>query len=166
MVVHGNDTTLPISLDEMLVHCRSVARGAKRPLLVGDLPFGTYETSSSQVCTSMNQNNSLVHRIILVVDTAVRVLKMDAIKFEGGFPSRISAAKAIEAEIAVIGHIILTPLAISVLGGFQPQGKNVLVQSRDCNGFAGSRCFSVVMECVLQISHNWHWSWAFLQWTG
>lgn len=49
MVVHGHDTTLPISLDEMLVHCRSVARGAKRPLLVGDLPFGSYESSSNQV---------------------------------------------------------------------------------------------------------------------
>lgn len=50
MVVHGYDTTLPISVDEMLVHCRSVARGAKRPLLVGDLPFGSYESSSTQVC--------------------------------------------------------------------------------------------------------------------
>lgn len=49
MVVHGHDTTLPITLDDMLVHCRAVARGAKRPLLVGDLPFGTYESSSSQV---------------------------------------------------------------------------------------------------------------------
>lgn len=49
MVVHGHDTTLPISLDEMLVHCRAVARGATRPLLVGDLPFGTYESSANQV---------------------------------------------------------------------------------------------------------------------
>lgn len=49
MVVHGHDTTLPITLDEMLVHCRAVARGAKTPLLVGDLPFGTYECSSKQV---------------------------------------------------------------------------------------------------------------------
>lgn len=49
MVVHGHDTTLPISLDEMLVHCRAVARGASRPLLIGDLPFGSYESSSSQV---------------------------------------------------------------------------------------------------------------------
>lgn len=63
------------------------------------------------------------------VDTAVRVLKeggMDAIKLEGGSPSRISAAKAIvEAGIAVMGHVGLTPQAISVLGGFRPQGKNV-----------------------------------------
>ena len=49
MVVHGHDTTLPITLDEMLVHCRAVARGAKRPLLIGDLPFGTYESSVQQV---------------------------------------------------------------------------------------------------------------------
>lgn len=49
MVVHGHDTTLPISLDEMLVHCRAVARGALRPLLVGDLPFGTYESTTHQV---------------------------------------------------------------------------------------------------------------------
>ncbi|KAK2992291.1 hypothetical protein RJ640_020284 [Escallonia rubra] len=49
MVVHGHDTTLPITLDEMLVHCCAVARGAKRSLLVGDLPFGTYESSSHQV---------------------------------------------------------------------------------------------------------------------
>lgn len=63
------------------------------------------------------------------VDTAVRVLKeggMDAIKLEGGSPARITAAKAIvEAGIAVIGHVGLTPQAISVLGGFRPQGKNV-----------------------------------------
>ncbi|PON68028.1 Ketopantoate hydroxymethyltransferase [Parasponia andersonii] len=112
MVVHGHDTTLPISLDEMLVHCRAVARGAKRPLLVGDLPFGSYESSSNQA-----------------VDTAVRILKeggMDAIKLEGASSARINAAKAIvEAGIAVMGHVGLTPQAISVLGGFRPQGKNV-----------------------------------------
>nr|KJB24788.1 hypothetical protein B456_004G160400 [Gossypium raimondii] len=158
MVVHGHDTTLPISLEEMLVHCRAVARGAKRPLLVGDLPFGTYETSTSQA-----------------VDTAVKVLReggMDAIKLEGGSPSRITAAKAIvEAGIAVIGHVGLTPQAISVLGGFRPQG------CRDCNGFAGSwmllGCFGMcagTCGCCSHIcssnSHNRHRSWSFLQWTG
>ncbi|KAK9145495.1 hypothetical protein Sjap_005398 [Stephania japonica] len=138
MVVHGHDTTLPITVDEMLVHCRAVARGANRPLLVGDLPFGSYESSSHQA-----------------VDTAVRVLKeggMDAIKLEGGAPSRITAAKAIvEAGIAVMGHVGLTPQAISVLGGFRPQGKNAdsaikVVETALALQEAG--CFSVVLECV------------------
>ncbi|KAG1335111.1 3-methyl-2-oxobutanoate hydroxymethyltransferase 1, mitochondrial [Cocos nucifera] len=138
MVVHGHDTTLPISIDQMLVHCRAVARGASRPLLVGDLPFGSYESSSSQA-----------------VDTAVRFLKeggMDAIKLEGGAPSRITAAKAIvEAGIAVMGHVGLTPQAISVLGGFRPQGKTVtsavkVVETALALQEAG--CFSVVLECV------------------
>ncbi|KAK1412220.1 hypothetical protein QVD17_33280 [Tagetes erecta] len=138
MVVHGHDTTLPITLDEMLVHCRSVARGAKRPLLVGDLAFGTYESSSQQA-----------------VDTAVRILKeggMDAIKLEGGAPSRISAAKHIvEAGIAVMGHVGLTPQAISVLGGFRPQGRNVLSAVKVVETALALQevgCFSVVLECV------------------
>ncbi|KNA19503.1 hypothetical protein SOVF_060440 [Spinacia oleracea] len=138
MVVHGHDTTLPITLDEMLVHCRAVARGAKRPLLVGDLPFGTYESSTQQA-----------------VDSAVRILKeggMDAIKLEGASPSRITAAKAIvEAGIAVIGHVGLTPQAISVLGGFRPQGRNIssavkVVETALALQEAG--CFAVVLECV------------------
>lgn len=112
MVVHGHDTTLPITLPEMLSHCRAVARGAKRPLLLGDLPFGTYEAGAEQA-----------------VGTAVAFLKeggMDGVKLEGGMPSRIGAARAIvQAGIAVMGHVGLTPQAISVLGGFRPQGKNV-----------------------------------------
>ncbi|KAM7472243.1 hypothetical protein LguiA_010426 [Lonicera macranthoides] len=138
MVVHGHDTTLPITLDEMLVHCRSVARGAKRPFLVGDLPFGTYESSTDQA-----------------VDTAVRVLKeggMDAIKLEGGSPSRITAAKAIvESGIAVMGHVGLTPQAISVLGGFRPQGKNIASAVKvvvTALALQKAGCFSVVLECV------------------
>ncbi|KAL5569744.1 hypothetical protein UlMin_026319 [Ulmus minor] len=112
MVVHDYDTTLLITLDEMLVHCCAISRGAKRPFLVGDLPFGSYESSSTQG-----------------VDIAVRTLKeggMDAIKLEGVSPSRITAVKAIvEAGIAVMGHVGLTLQANSVLGGFKPQGKNV-----------------------------------------
>ncbi|GAU26491.1 hypothetical protein TSUD_361240 [Trifolium subterraneum] len=349
MVVHGHDTTLPITLDEMLVHCRAVARGAKTPLLVGDLPFGTYECSSKQAkqglgvmvlccndddiigslqcllsklfppyfnvptcnygkavalfntvpfdpgplessphlmemhpshCSSVFTNkiigcivapsfklpcdhgfsdcgtresktmvlilaatfnrdltviinggylsdtfvevfsnfnaqlqidvsvassincikvgasivdfpdhgrvftavriddksisyfnssplipaNKLLeggkggtfHTAEEAVDAAVRILKeggMDAIKLEGGSPSRIVAAKAIvEAGIAVIGHVGLTPQAISVLGGFRPQGRNVasavkVVETALALQEAG--CFAVVLECVL-----------------
>lgn len=138
MVVHGHDTTLPITLDEMLVHCRAVARGAKRPFLVCDLPFGSYEASTAQG-----------------VDAAVRVLKegaMDAIKLEGGAPSRITAAKAIvESGIAVMGHVGLTPQAISVLGGFRPQGRNISSAVKvleSALAFQEAGCFAVVLECV------------------
>lgn len=138
MVVHGHDTTLPISLDEMIIHCRMVARGASRPFLVGDLPFGSYEMGVKEA-----------------VETAIRVLKeggMDAIKLEGASPSRIAASRAIvDAGIAVMGHVGLTPQAISVLGGFRPQGKNVasavkVVETALALQEAG--CFSVVLECV------------------
>ncbi|XP_019187340.1 PREDICTED: 3-methyl-2-oxobutanoate hydroxymethyltransferase 1, mitochondrial-like [Ipomoea nil] len=138
MVVHGHDTTLPITLDEMLVHCRAVAKGAKCPFLVCDLPFGSYESSTEQA-----------------VDTAVRVLKegaIDAIKLEAGAPSRITAAKAIvESGIAVMGHVGLTPQAISVLGGFRPQGRNVCSAVKVLEtalAFQEAGCFSVVLECV------------------
>lgn len=138
MVVHGHDTTLPVTMDDMLLHSRAVARGADRPLLVGDLPFGSYEQSIQQAVAS-----------------ATRMLKeggMDAVKMEGGGGSRIQAAKAIaEAGIAVMGHVGLTPQAISVLGGFRPQGRNVdsaLLVLDHALALQSAGCFSIVLECV------------------
>ncbi|CAO2161646.1 unnamed protein product [Urochloa humidicola] len=138
MVAHGHDNTLPISLDLILEHCRAVVRGAPRPLIVGDLPFGSYESSPAQA-----------------VESAVRLVKeggVNAVKMEGGAPSRVSAAKAIvEAGIAVMGHVGLTPQAISALGGFRAQGKTVdsalkVVEAALALQDAG--CFAVVLECV------------------
>lgn len=103
MVVHGHDTTLPVTLDEMLMHCRAVTRGAKNPFLVGDLPFGSYEASPEQAITS-----------------AMRLVKeggMDGIKLEGASLKRVDAVKAIvDAGVAVMGHVGLTPQMIGVLG--------------------------------------------------
>ncbi|GJN32176.1 hypothetical protein PR202_gb20660 [Eleusine coracana subsp. coracana] len=138
MVAHGHDNTLPISLDLILHHCRAVVRGAQRPLIVGDLPFGSYESSPVQA-----------------VESAVRIIKeggVDAVKLEGGAPSRVSAAKAIvDAGIAVMGHVGLTPQAISALGGFRAQGKTIdsalkVVEAALALQEAG--CFAVVLECV------------------
>ena len=138
MVVHGHDTTLPVTMEEMLVHCRAVARGARRPLLVGDLPFGTYESSVEQAVAS-----------------AVRMLKeggMDSVKLEGGSPSRVAAAKAIsEAGIAVMGHVGLTPQAISVLGGFRPCGRSseeALEVIKRARALQQAGCFALVLECL------------------
>ena len=90
-VVHGHDTTLPITLEEMLTHCKAVARGARRSFLVGDLPFGSYELGIRDA-----------------VSSAVRMLKeggMDAVKIEGGSQGRVDAARAIvEAGVAVMGE--------------------------------------------------------------
>ncbi|CAK9152178.1 unnamed protein product [Ilex paraguariensis] len=143
MVVHGHDTTLPITLDEMLVHYRAVARGSKRSLLGGDLPFGTYESCSNQKSEGNQQ-----HGFGEMNSHRYSSQGADAIKLEGGAPSRITAAKAIvEAGIAVMGHVGLTPQAISVLGGFRPQGRTLLVVETAL-ALQQAGCFSVVLECV------------------
>eukprot|EP00798_Chlamydomonas_sp_ICE-L_P028055 gene28055-31156_t len=138
MVVHGHDTTLPITLDEMLVHCRAVARGARRSFLVGDMPFGSYETSSRDAVLS-----------------AIKMLKeggMDAVKLEGGSPARVEAARAIvEAGVAVMGHVGLTPQSISVIGGFRPQAQmadEALAVVKQALALQKAGCFSLVLECV------------------
>lgn len=136
MVVHGHDTTLPVTLDSILVHCQAAARGAKRPLLLADLPFGSYEASSEQA-----------------VHSAVRILKeglMDAVKMEGG--SRAEAARAVVgAGVAVMGHVGLTPQSISVLGGFRPQGRTAEQALRilqDARALQEAGCFGLLLECV------------------
>ncbi|KAG1669922.1 hypothetical protein FOA52_002449 [Chlamydomonas sp. UWO 241] len=138
MVVHGHDTTLPITLDDMLVHCRAVARGARRSFLVGDLPFGSYETGAHDA-----------------VRSAVRMLKeggMDAVKLEGGSPARVEAARAIlDAGVAVMGHVGLTPQSISVLGGFRPQAQvaeEAMTVIDRALALQGAGCFAIVLECV------------------
>eukprot|EP00899_Mesostigma_viride_P028566 jgi/Mesvir1/8895/Mv02778-RA.1 len=138
MVQLGYDTTLPVTVEDMLLHCRAVARGASIPLLVGDMPFGSYEGSSEQAVT-----------------TAIRFLKeghMDAVKLEGGSRRRVNAVEAIaDAGIAVMGHVGLTPQSISILGGFRPRGgtaedaMQVLHQALELQR-AG--CFSLVLECL------------------
>jgi len=138
MVVHGHDTTLPVTLDEMIMHCRAVSRGTQRPFLVGDMPFGSYESSPQQA-----------------VDAAVRIMKegqMDGIKLEGGGPPRAGTAAAIvSAGIAVMGHVGLNPQSISVLGGFRPQGQSASDAMRvikEARALRDAGCFSLVLECV------------------
>lgn len=109
MVVQGLENTLPVTLDEMVYHTRMVARGRRRALVVGDLPFGTYQTSAQQA-----------------VDSAVQLVKAggaEAVKLEGG----IRMAAAIEAiasvDVPVIGHVGLTPQSVHRMGGHKVQGR-------------------------------------------
>ena len=137
MVVLGHDSTIPVTLDEMLFLTRSVARAAKRPLIVGDLPFGTYEASDDEA-----------------VHSAVRFVKeggADVVKLEGAGPS-LSRVRAIAgAGIGVMGHVGLTPQSATVLGGFKAQGRTA-AQARqlyeDSLALEAAGCFAVVLEAV------------------
>ena len=93
MVVHGHDTTLPVTVADMMTHCRAVSRGAQRPFLIGDLPFGSYETSSAQA-----------------IETSIRFMKegnMDAIKLEGKPPPGSDQCTHLTCEITLLCHFVL-----------------------------------------------------------
>jgi 3-methyl-2-oxobutanoate hydroxymethyltransferase len=137
MVVLGHDSTVPVTMDEMLFLTRSVARAAKRPLIIGDMPFGTYEASDDDA-----------------VHNAVRYIKeggADVVKLEGAGPS-LSRVRAITgAGIGVMGHVGLTPQSATVLGGFKAQGRTADQARRlyeDAVALERAGCFAVVLEAV------------------
>ena len=137
MVVLGYENTLPVTMEEMLHHCRAVARGAKTALLVGDMPFMSYQVSIEEALRN-----------------AGRFLQeggMDAVKLEGG-RERADAIRAIvSAGIPVMGHLGLTPQSVNQLGGFRAQGKTALAAKRlieDALILEEAGCFSIVLEAV------------------
>jgi 3-methyl-2-oxobutanoate hydroxymethyltransferase len=137
MVVLGYESTLPVTMEDMLHHCKAVKRGAQHALLVGDMPFMSYQVSVTEALRN-----------------AGRFLQeggMDAVKLEGG-RVRVDAIRAIVgAGIAVMGHIGLTPQSISALGGFRVQGRSAAAAQRlyeDALLLQEAGCFSLVLESV------------------
>ncbi len=137
MVVLGYPNTLPVTMEDMLHHSKAVSRGAKYALLIGDMPFMSYQVSVEEA-----------------VRNAGRFLQeagMDAIKLEGG-RERLDAIRAIvSAGIPVMGHIGLTPQSINQLGGFKPQGKTASAAKRlleDALLLEEAGCFGIVLESV------------------
>ena len=137
MVVHGRESTVAVSLDEIVFMTQWVTRGAKRPLVIADMPFGSYEVSDEQA-----------------VSNAVRLVKeggADAVKLERGGTS-ISRAKAVaSAGVPVMGHVGLTPQTATVLGGFKAQGRTAEQAHRlvdEALALEAAGCFSVVLEAV------------------
>ncbi|MGH2935250.1 MAG: 3-methyl-2-oxobutanoate hydroxymethyltransferase [Gaiellaceae bacterium] len=137
MVVHGRESTVAVTLDEILFMTQWVARGAKRPLVIADMPFGSYEISNEQA-----------------VANAVRLVKeggADAVKLERG-GTTVERARAIaDAGVPVMGHVGLTPQTATVLGGFKAQGRTaerarLLLEEAAALEAAG--CFAVVLEAV------------------
>ncbi len=137
MVVLGYENTLPVTMDDMIHHCKAVARGAKFALLIGDMPFMSYQISAEEA-----------------VRNAGRFLQeggMDAVKLEGG-RERFEAVRAITgAGIPVMGHLGLTPQSVHQLGGFRTQGKTAAAAKRlfeDALLLEEAGCFSLVLESV------------------
>src|ERR1700731_845158 len=111
MVVLGYDSTLPVTIDEMLHHTRAVRRGTKHALVVADMPFGSYHSDTAE---------SLHNAMRFVKDAGA-----EAVKVEGGERRLELIVRLTEAEIPVMGHIGLTPQSLNALGGFRVQGKTV-----------------------------------------
>src|SRR3954462_5320541 len=138
MVVLGHEgTTVPVTMDEMLFLTRTVARAAKRPIVIGDMPFGSYQVSDESA-----------------VENAIRFFKeagAEAVKLEGAGPSGSRVRAIVQAGIPVMGHVGLTPQSATMLGGFKTQGKTAeaavqLVE--DALALEEAGCFSVVLEAV------------------
>jgi len=137
MTVLGHDSTLPVTVDEMLMLTRAVSRGAKRPLIVADMPFGSFQPSDE-----------------VAVHNAVRFLKSggaDAVKLEGAGPMLRRAEAIVDAAIPVIGHIGLTPQSVKLLGGYKPQGRTAVKARRlvdAARALERAGCFAVVLEAI------------------
>jgi 3-methyl-2-oxobutanoate hydroxymethyltransferase len=137
MTVLGYESTVPVSTDELLMLCRAVRRGLRTPLLVGDLPFGSYEGSDE-----------------VAIATAQRFVKeagCDAVKLEGGGASVQRARAIVRAGIPVMGHVGLTPQTAVSLGGYRAQGRTAERAAQviqDAVDLQEAGCFSIVFEAV------------------
>ena len=136
--VLGHSATTPVELTDMLVLARAVRRGLSTPLLIGDLPFGSYEVSDEQAIT-----------------TAMRMVKgagCEVVKLEGGGEASVSRARAIiGAGIPVMGHVGLTPQTSTALGGWKAQGRTAQAAARiasEAMALQEAGCFALVFEAI------------------
>jgi 3-methyl-2-oxobutanoate hydroxymethyltransferase len=137
MTVLGHESTTPATMEEMLMLTRAAARGAKRPLVVADMPFGSFQVSDEEA-----------------VQNAVRFVKeagADAVKLEGAGPTVSRVLALVGAGIPVMGHVGLTPQSATMLGGFRAQGRTAAKAAallEDTRTLEQAGCFAVVLEAV------------------
>jgi 3-methyl-2-oxobutanoate hydroxymethyltransferase len=137
MTVLGHDSTVPATVDEMLVLTRAAVRGAKRPLVVADMPFGSFQVSDE---------DALVNAIRFVKEAGA-----DAVKLEGAGSTLPRVRSLVDAGIPVMGHIGLTPQSATSLGGFKAQGRTAEKARQlfaDALALQAAGCFSIVIEAV------------------
>jgi 3-methyl-2-oxobutanoate hydroxymethyltransferase len=137
MVVLGYDATTPVGMDEMVMMAAAVRRGLKRPLLIGDMPFGSYETSNEDAIRNAQR--------------FVKEAGVDAVKLERGGPSVDRARAIIRAGIPVMGHVGLTPQTAGALGGFKAQGRTGEAAAKlaeEALALEAVGCFAIVFEAI------------------
>jgi 3-methyl-2-oxobutanoate hydroxymethyltransferase len=137
MVVLGYDSTLPVTVDEMLHHTRAVRRGARHALVVADMPYGSYHTDLSE---------SLRNAMRFIKDAGA-----EAVKVEGGERRLELISRLTEAEIPVMGHVGLTPQSVNALGGYHVQGKTAASADqlmRDARAVEAAGAFAIVLEAM------------------
>lgn len=137
MVVLGNDSTLPVTVDDIIRHTQAVVRGAKHALVIADLPFGSFQVSPEE---TMRQ--------------AIRIMKEagpQAVKLEGGVRVAASVRALVEAGIPVMGHVGMTPQSVNVFGGFKVQGRTEAAARAlldDVHALEEAGAFAIVLELV------------------
>jgi 3-methyl-2-oxobutanoate hydroxymethyltransferase len=137
MTILGHSSTVPATMEEMLMLTRAVTRGARRPLVVADMPFGSFQISDE---------DALRNAIRFVKDAAA-----DAVKLEGAGPSLSRVATLVGAGIPAMGHIGLTPQSATMLGGFRAQGRTAEKARRlldEAIALEEAGCFALVLEAV------------------
>jgi 3-methyl-2-oxobutanoate hydroxymethyltransferase len=137
MALLGHDSTVPVTVDEMLMLTRAASRGASRPLLVADMPFGSYQVSDESA-----------------LDNAIRFMKegrADAVKLEGAKGTISRVAALVDGGIPVMGHIGLTPQSATMLGGYKAQGRTAAEARNlhaDAMALQSAGCFALVLEAI------------------
>ena len=137
MVVLGHETTLPVTLDDMVRHCQAVRRAGTDLPVVADLPYGTFHVSPAET-----------------VRAGLRLVQeggAHAVKLEGGRQRGAAIAALLDAEIPVMGHLGLTPQSVNRLGGYRVQGRGADAEARlldEAAFLAAAGCFALVLECV------------------
>jgi 3-methyl-2-oxobutanoate hydroxymethyltransferase len=137
MVVLGHESTVPASMEELLILTAAVVRGAKRPIVIADMPFGSFQVSDDAA-----------------VENAVRFVKeagADAVKLEGAGPTLSRVQAIVGAGVPVMGHVGLTPQSATMLGGFKAQGRTAKKAERlyeDALALEAAGCFAIVLEAV------------------
>ena len=137
MVMMGYDSTVPVTMEDMIHHIRAVVKGAPQTLVVGDMPFGSYNVSIEEAVRNAN--------------CLMKEGGCDCVKLEGGSELADTIRAIVRAGIPVMGHIGLTPQSISALGGFKVQGKNLAAAQKlvaDAQAIETAGAFMIVVECV------------------